>query len=227
MVKIKGSTESTEIETVDADKTVILKGSTNNPVIDFADATVGLSRMAVLKGYLQYPGFDKEDSTVTVQTQERNGEQVPVEVAFTSTEGTDAHYRFMLADVINQQLKDIKFKGAEFDVTIQPSKKMMQDLSYFNNVLAAYEANFMPKTEEGALYFYVGAEGSDRTKILINNNVEGEINTDWNWPLDIVLKILRLSDNAEVDMSFNNQGLLQITVNSGMGVYTYLLPARS
>ena len=227
MVKIKGSTESTEIETVDADKTVILKGSTNNPVVDFADATVGLSRMAVLKGYLQYPGFDKEDSTVTVQTQERNGEEVPVEVAFTSTEGTDAHYRFMLADVINQQLKDIKFKGAEFDVTIQPSKKMMQDLSYFNNVLAAYEANFMPKTEGGALYFYVGAEGSDRTKILINNNVEGEINTDWNWPLDIVLKILRLSDNAEVDMSFNNQGLLQITVNSGMGVYTYLLPARS
>ena len=126
MVKIKGSTESTEIETVDADKTVILKGSTNNPVVDFADATVGLSRMAVLKGYLQYPGFDKEDSTVTVQTQERNGEQVPVEVAFTSTEGTDAHYRFMLADVINQQLKDIKFKGAEFDVTIQPSKKMMK-----------------------------------------------------------------------------------------------------
>ena len=79
--------------------------------------------MAVLKGYLQYPGFDKEDPTVTVQTQERNGEQVPVEVAFTSTEGTDAHYRFMLADVINQQLKDIKFKGAEFDVTIQSAKR--------------------------------------------------------------------------------------------------------
>ena len=47
----------------------------------------------------------------------------PVEVAFTSTEGTDAHYRFMLADVINQQLKDIKFKGAEFDVTIQSAKR--------------------------------------------------------------------------------------------------------
>ena len=29
----------------------------------------------------------------------------------------------MLADVINQQLKDIKFKGAEFDVTIQSAKR--------------------------------------------------------------------------------------------------------
>ena len=31
MVKIKGSNRIPEIETVDADKTVILKGSTNNP----------------------------------------------------------------------------------------------------------------------------------------------------------------------------------------------------
>ena len=227
MVKIKGTTEATEIETVDADKTVILKGSMNNPVVDFVDATVGLSRMGVLKGYLQYPDFDDENATVAVKTQDRNGDTVPTEVEFVSANGTDAHYRFMLADVINQQLKDIKFKGAEFDVNIEPSQKMMKDLTYFNTVLAAYEANFSPKTEGGALYFHVGDGGSDRTKILIDNNVEGEITTDWKWPLDVVLKILRLGDNSNLVMSFNNQGLLQIKVDSGMGVYTYLLPARS
>ena len=199
----------------------------NNPVVDFVDATVGLSRMGVLKGYLQYPDFDDENATVAVKTQERNSETVPTEVEFVSANGTDAHYRFMLADVINQQLKDIKFKGAEFDVNIEPSQKMMKDLTYFNTVLAAYEANFSPKTEDGALYFHVGDGGSDRTKILIDNNVEGEINTDWKWPLDVVLKILRLGDNSSLVMSFNNQGLLQLKVDSGMGVYTYLLPARS
>ena len=227
MVKIKGTAESTEVETVDADKTVIFKGELNNPVVDFVDATVGLSRMGVLKGYLQYPDFENENATVRVVTQDRNGESVPTEVEFISENGTDAHYRFMLADVINQQLKDIKFKGAEFDVDIEPSQKMMKDLTYFNTILAAYEANFMPKTEDGALYFHVGDGGSDRTKILINNNVEGEINTDWKWPLDVVLKILRLGDNSSLVMSFNNQGPLQIKVDSGMGIYTYLLPARS
>ena len=227
MVKIKGTAEATEVETVDADKTVIFKGELNNPVVDFVDATVGLSRMGVLKGYLQYPDFENENATVRVVTQDRNGESVPTEVEFISENGTDAHYRFMLADVINQQLKDIKFKGAEFDVNIEPSQKMMKDLTYFNTILAAYEANFMPKTEDGALYFHVGDGGSDRTKILINNNVDGEINTDWKWPLDVVLKILRLGDNSNLVMSFNNQGLLQIKVDSGMGVYTYLLPARS
>lgn len=227
MVKLKGTTEETTIETVDADKTVIVKGKTINPVADFADSTVGLSRMSVLKGYLQYPGFDAEDSTVEIVTQQRNGEDVPVEVSFSSAEGTNAHYRFMLADVINQQLKDIKFKGAAFDVTIVPSKKMLSNLSYFNGILSGFEANFMPKTENGALYFYVGDSGSDRTKILIDNNVEGEITTDWKWTLDVVLKILKLSDGSNITMSFNNQGLLQLKVDSGLGEYTYLLPARS
>jgi|TARA_B110000977_G_scaffold195857_1_gene275103 hypothetical protein len=227
MVKIRGTTTQTEIETVDADKTVIVKGTTNDPVADFADATIGLSRMGVLKSFLQYPGYDSDGATVQVNSQDRNGEQVPTEVQFVSEEGGDAHYRFMLADVINQQLKDIKFKGAEFDVTIKPGIEPMKNLAYFTSALAAYEPNFMPKTEGGALYFYIGGQGSDRTKILIDNNVEGEITTEWNWPLDIVLKILRLGNSAMVDMSFNNQGLLQITVDSGMSKFTYLLPARS
>jgi hypothetical protein len=104
MVKITGDLEKTEIQTVDPEKTVIFKGKTVNPVPEFADATLGLSRMGVLQGYLQYPGFDSEDATVEVVKQDRNGEEVPVEVAFKSTDGNDANYRFMLADVVNQVL---------------------------------------------------------------------------------------------------------------------------
>ena len=41
--------------------------------------------------------------------------------------------------LLTQQLKDIKFKGAEFDINIEAQQKMMKDLTYFNTVLAAYE----------------------------------------------------------------------------------------
>ena len=102
MVKVTGTAEETNIETVDADKTVIFKGKTVNPVPDFVDSTVGLSRMNVLDGYLKYPDFDDADATVQVVKQDRNGEDVPTEVEFISVAGTDAHYRFMLADVVNQ-----------------------------------------------------------------------------------------------------------------------------
>ena len=60
MVKISGDVEKTTVETVDADKTVIFKGETHNPYPEFVDSTVGLSRMGVLHGLLQYPGFDGE-----------------------------------------------------------------------------------------------------------------------------------------------------------------------
>ena len=227
MVKITGTLDKTEIETVDADKTVIFKGETHNAVPDFVDSTIGLSRMGVLQGYLQYPGFDDENAKQEVVMQDRNGNSVPVEIKFTAQDGNDAHYRFMLADVINQQLKAIKFKGAEFDVNIVPTQKNLKDLGYFNSVLGGFEANFSPKTDGTQLFFHIGDGVSDRTKILISNDIEGSITKDWRWPLDIVLKILRLSESGNCVMSINDQGLLQIIVDSGIGKYTYLLPARS
>ena len=227
MVKITGALESTEIETVDADKTVIFKGQTHEPVVDFVDSTIGLSRMGVLQGYLQYPGFDDETAKVEVIKQDRNGDTIPTEIKFTSADGNDANYRFMLADVINQQLKSIKFKGADFDINIVPTQKNLKDLSYFNSVLGAYEANFAPKTDGTQLFFHIGDGVSDRTKIAISNEIEGSITKDWRWPLDIVLRILKLSESGNCVMSINDEGLLQIIVDSGIGKYTYLLPAKS
>ena len=178
MKKLTGTVESTEVETVDADKTVIFKGETHQPVPDLVDSTIGLSRMGVLQGNLQYPGYDDATGSVAVVTQERNGEQVPTEVEFKSADGNEAHYRFMLADVINQQLKSIKFKGAEFDVNVVPTDKNLKDLTYFNSVLGTYEANFSPKTNGTDLFFHIGDAGSDRTKIHIRNTIEGEIKGD-------------------------------------------------
>lgn len=227
MVKITGALESTEVETVDADKTVIFKGQTHEPVVDFVDSTIGLSRMGVLQGYLQYPGFDDETAKVEVIKQDRNGDTVPTEIKFTSADGNDANYRFMLADVINQQLKSIKFKGADFGINIVPTQKNLKDLSYFNSVLGGYEANFAPKTDGTQLFFHIGDGVSDRTKIAISNEIEGSITKDWRWPLDIVLRILKLSESGNCVMSINDEGLLQIIVDSGIGKYTYLLPAKS
>jgi len=45
MVKITGTLDKTEVETVDAEKTVIFKGETHTAVPDFVDSTIGLSRL--------------------------------------------------------------------------------------------------------------------------------------------------------------------------------------
>lgn len=225
MVKISGTDQETAIETVDPEKTVIFKAKTHNPVADFVDSTVGLSRMSVLDGYIKYPGFADETAMVEVVRQDRNGDSVPTEVAFTADDGTTASYRFMLADVVEQHVKSIQFKGATADVSIVPTQKNLKDLQFFNGVLGQFESTFSPRTEDGKLYFYIGDNGGDRTKILIAEGVDGDLKHDMKWPLDIVLKILRLGDKNTV-LEFNAKGLLKITITSEVGEYTYLLPAR-
>jgi len=225
MVKINGTATETIVETVNAEKTVIMKAKLANPVPDFVDATVGLSRMGVLQGYIQYPEFDDEAATVQVITKERNKEKTPSEVEFVAVNGTTAHYRFMLAEVVNEQLKDLKYKGSEYEVSFVPSIKNLKDLAYFNGVLSSYEANFIPKTEKGKLYFYIGDNSGDRTRILVSETVKGDVKHEAAWPLDVMLKILRLGDSSNVVVSINSRGLLQIVVNSGLGEYTFFLPA--
>ena len=41
------------------------------------------------------------------------------------------------------------------------------------------------------------------------------------------LSILRLSDSANCTVSFANAGAMQIVIDSGLGEYTYILPAKS
>lgn len=227
MVKISGDESLTEIEAMDADKTVILKGKLHNPVADFIDQTVGLSRMSVLDGYLKFPGFGDEGAKVEIETQSRNGEDIPVEISFESAEGHSGSYRFMLADVINQQLKTVKMKEIPWDVTIVPTQKNLKDLGYFNGVLGGFEPVFSPTTENGALYFNIGEGAGDKGKLPINNNVDGDLSGNWKWEIDKALSILRLSDSANCTVSFSNAGAMQIVIDSGLGEYTYILPAKS
>lgn len=227
MVKISGTDSETVISAMDQDKTVIIQGKLHNPVADFIDATVGLSRMTVIDGLLKFPGFDSEDATVNINKQERNGDDVPVEVEFKSAEGHNAKYRFMLADVVNQQLKDVKMRDIDWDVSFVPSQKNLKDLGFFNNILGVYENSFTPKTEDGLLNFIIGQQNGDSSKIPVNNNVEGELKGTWSWELAKVITILRLSDSGNCVVSFSEAGAMQIDIDSGLGAYTYILPAKS
>ena len=106
-------------------------------------------------------------------------------------------------------------------------QKNLKDLGYFNGVLGGFEPVFSPSTEDGALYFSIGEGAGDKGKLPINNNVEGELSGNWKWEIDKALSILRLSDSANCTVSFANAGAMQIVIDSGLGEYKYILPAKS
>jgi hypothetical protein len=225
MVKIIGSTTTAKIETKDADNTVIIFGEMYQPIAGI-DTTVGLSRIPILKGYIDFPLFSGDKSSVDIVTEVRGTVTVPTEIKFDSGAGHVANYRFMSEAMINEQVKVPPFKGATWNVTIEPEKKKIAELAYFQGVLGGFEKRFVVSIDKGTLNFGVGSGPTDRTIVPFANNVTGTMKHQWSWPLSQVLSILKLSETASTTtMKFSDMGALMIEVDSGIGKYSYILPA--
>jgi hypothetical protein len=56
-------------------------------------------------------------------------------------------------------------------------------------------------------------------------NVNGKLKHTWSWPVGQVQSILNL--DGKVTMKISDAGAMQITVDSGIAEYNYILPAQS
>ena len=224
MVKIIGTGTDAKIEAIDADKTVVVFGSMYQPITGI-DTTVGLSRIAILKGFIDFPPFSNDKATSDVVVELRNNVSMPTGVKFASGAGHIASYRFMSETMVNEQIKVPPFKGATWNVTISPEKKKITELSYMLGTLGGFEKRFIVVVDKGTLNFVVGTGPTDSTTLPFAENVTGTLKHQWSWPLAQVLSILKLTETATATMSFSDMGAMKIDIDSGIGKYTYILPA--
>lgn len=226
MVKLVGDTNDAKIEAIDSDKTVVIFGSMYQPVTGL-EKTVGLSRMGILKGYLDFPPYSGDKASIEVTSEVRGTETVPTEIKFDSSSGHVSNYRFMSEAMVNEQIKVPPFKGATWNLTIEPEKKKISELSYFSGVLGGVEKRFTVSVDaNNTLNFSVGSGPTDRTVVPFATNVSGSLKHQWSWPLAQVLSILKLSETAEsTKMYFSDMGAMKIEIDSGIGKYSYILPA--
>jgi hypothetical protein len=220
MVKLVGTTANTKIEAIDADKTVVLYGELKEPLTELS-ATIGLSRMAQLKGFIEL----HSKSTITVETELRGTETLPTELKFDTGDGDVASYRFMSETITNEQIKVPPFKGAVWNVTIEPDKAKIDRLNQYSGVLSSFEKRFIVSTKNDTLNFSIGSGPTDRSNLPFAKNIVGSLKHQWSWPLSQVLSILKLNDTGKVTMHFSDMGALKIDVDSGIGTYSYILPA--
>lgn len=225
MVKIVGTGSDAKIEAIDTDKTVVIFGDMYQPIKGI-DSTVGLSRIAVLKGFIDFPLFSSDKAVIDIVTEVRGGATVPTEIKFDSGSGHKSNYRFMSETMVNEQIKVPPFKGATWNLTVIPEKKKIAELGYFQGVLGGFEKRFVVSVDKGTLNFDVGSGPTDRTTVPFATNVTGTMKHQWSWPLSQVLSILKLSETASTTtMYFSDMGALKIDIDSGIGKYSYILPA--
>lgn len=224
-VKVTGTDEATELDAMDADRTVIMHAQLHNATPDFK-GEFGLGNLGFLAGVTSLGNYQTDDATVEVVSRERNGVTTPDHLMFKDADGNTDQYRFMSKEIIEQTLQTVKFKGVEWDVTLEPTKAKVNELQQVAGIYGGIEPNFTVKTEGSDLIVTVGAaDGSFTGKRTFAQNVNGEITEGYAWPLAQVLAILKLGMSGTCVMQISKKGALMISVDSGIGKYDYILPA--
>jgi len=222
IVKVTSEADTT-IESMAEDRSVILSSQTKNPVAEFA-GTFGMPNLDKLALHLKCPEY-QTNAKVSVEQAERNGETVPTHIHFENEAGDfENDYRFMNKQIIDEKLKTVKFKGASWDVVVEPSMASIQRMK-FQSMAHAEETVFTVRTEGNSLVFSFGDASQHAGSFVFQTDVTGSLKHAWAWPVAQVQAILNL--DGKVTMSISDQGAMQLTVDSGLAEYNYILPAQT
>ena len=222
IVKVTSEADTT-IESMAEDRSVILSSQTKNPVAEFA-GTFGMPNLDKLALHLKCPEY-QTNAKVSVEQAERNGVTVPTHIHFENEAGDfENDYRFMNKQIIDEKLKTVKFKGASWDVTIEPTMASITRMK-LQSAAHSEETTFTVKTENDNLVFSFGDASQHAGSFVFQHAVGSELKHAWSWPLAQVQAILNL--DGKVTMKISDQGAMALSVDSGLGQYDYILPAQT
>lgn len=223
LVKITGTDKETVIDGLAEDRSVVVQARFLAPVPEFI-GTFGMPNLAKLKILLNL-GEYKENAKISVLRQERNGEQAPVGLHFENAAGDFKNdYRFMTSEIVGEKLKTVKFKGANWNIEFEPTVAGIQRLK-MQSQANAEETVFQVRTDKTDLKFVFGDHSTHAGEFVFHPGINGALKRAWAYPKAQVISILDLTGDKVVRIS--DDGAAQITVNSGIAEYNYILPAQS
>ena len=220
LVKITGDTNETVIAGIAEDRSVVLEGKFGAPVADFVGnfGMPNLSKLNILLNIQEY----RENAKLSIT---RKDTGAPDGINFENASGDfKNNYRFMASEIVNEKLKTVKFKGVNWHIEFEPTVAAIQRLK-MQAQANAEELTFQAKTENGQLKFFFGDHSTHAGNFVFQPDVAGTLKRSWAWPIKTVISILDLTGDKTFKIS--DDGAAMITVDSGLAVYNYILPAQS
>ena len=223
LVKIVGTNKETEVQAIGADNLVVIKAKFHNVVPDFI-GTFGMPNLNKLNTILNIPEY-KDDAVLSVKRKTDNDTQVPSLIHFSNKSGDFINeYRLMNETTINERIKFPRFKGAQYQVEFEPSAQNIQRLR-FQASANNEETFFTVKQEKNNLNIYFGDHSTHAGNFVFQAGITGQLSHSANYPVGIVTNILNLAGDKFIKISDN--GIMLITVDSGLALYEYILPAQT
>lgn len=220
LVKIVGTEKDTQIRARAEDNSVVVEGEFKNPHPDFV-GTFGMPNLNKLKTLLNLQEYREDAKLAVARKQDGTVEGVDFENAIGDFRN---HYRFMPEAVVTVKLPVAKFKGVPWHIEFEPTVAGIQRLR-MQAQANAEEPHFQTKTENGNLKFYFGDHSTHAGNFVFQAGVTGQIKRAWSYPVAQVMSILSLT--GDKTMRISDDGAAMITVDSGIAVYNYILPAQT
>ena len=223
LIKVTGTDTNTTINAIAEDKSVIISGTFKNPNAEFI-GTFCMPNLGKLKTILGFDDYDA-DSKISMTRVNRDGVDSPECIHFETKDGSFVNdYRLMAKSVIDDKVKNVTFKGAGWNVEFEPSVASILRLKKQASANSE-EQNFAVKLEGSDLKIYFGDPSTHSGNFVFQSNVSGSLSNKWQWPVNQVMSILSLPGDKKFRIS--DQGAAEITVDSGLALYQYLLPAKT
>jgi hypothetical protein len=223
LIKVTGTDKETTINAIAEDRSVIVSGTFNNPHPEFM-GTVGMPNLGKLKTILGFEEYD-DKAKINVTKQNKNNEDVPVAIHFeTATSDFVNDYRFMAKAVIEEKVKNVTFKGTGWDIEFEPSVASILRLKKQSQANSE-EQTFRTVVDNGNLVVHFGDPSTHSGNFVFQAGVSGKVSNKWQWPVTQIVNILSLPGDKK--MKIADQGAMEITVDSGLAVYRYLLPGQT
>jgi hypothetical protein len=223
LVKIVGTDKETQVSAVAENKSVVVTGTFKSPIADFI-GTFGMPNLGKLKTIL---GFEEYDNTskINITRTQRDNEEVPTTIHFETSNGDFINdYRLMTKGIVEEKVRTLMFKGANWNVEFEPTVagilRLKKQASANNE-----EQHFIITTVGNDLKINFGDPSTHSGNFVFHAGVTGKLTQPWKWPVKVFQSIMDLPGDKTIKIA--DQGAVEITVDSGLATYKYLLPAQS
>ena len=223
LIKITGTDKETLINAIADDKSVVISGSFKTPIADFI-GVFGMPNLSKLKTIIGFDEYDNE-AKINVNRTQRDGVDVPSTIHFETKNGDFLNdYRLMTKAIVEEKVKSVLFKDPAWNVEFEPTVAGILRLKKQASANSEQE-NFTTKTDGTDLRIYFGDPSTHSGNFVFHSGIQGSLSRSWMWPVKQFQAIMDLVGDKKVRIS--DAGATEITVDSGMATYRYLLPAQA
>lgn len=216
-IKITGNDEATYIDAKCQCGTIVIKGKFNNPIESF-NGEFGIGQLSFLKSLTNFANYKSEKSTITV-TKRDDGN--PEQIIFVDEQGQSDIFRLMPKDLV----PSIPTLGKmDWLHEFTPTKGKISELSTKASMYSKQHSEFIIKSANNDLRFYIGDEGSttNRGFTILDKNVT-TVSEQIKVPMSLLLNVFSLNSNTDILMSISKK-CVKLSIKNVNSEWDYIIP---